>query len=637
MTGSPQPAGLARRAAQAIGLAWAAGPATLVLVVLGTAAQGFVPVLLAWLTKLLLDDVSTPGPGAGWWALAGVLGVVATSGLLPHLNRYGQAVLRRGVELTVQTRLFAAVNRIPGLARFEQPSFHDRLQLAEQAGQAAPGQAVAGLTGAVQSAVTVAGFLSALLVVDARFTVVALAIGVPVLVAELRLSRARVALAWQLSPLRRQAVHYGMLQGDPQAAKEIRVFGLADFLTGRMTDLLRRAHREELGLDRRELRIQLGLALVGVATLAVGLAFVVATALRGGMGAGAVALTLAALPGVQSGLAATAQHAASIHQTLLLFGHYQGILAEAAAPATGRLAERLRSGIELRDVWFRYGEDQPWVLRGVSLTIPKGRTVAFVGVNGVGKSTIVKLLCRFYDPVRGSVRWDGTDLTEIAPDALRRRISAVFQDFMVYDLTAAENIGVGELDRLADRAAIRRAAARAGVDEALAALPQGYETMLSRIFAGGGAPDEQGGVLLSGGQWQRVAVARALLREDCDLLILDEPSSGLDAAAEYQLHRELRDAGRDRTIVLISHRLSTVREADLIVVLDDGVVVESGTHEELITRNGRYAELFLRQAAGYRTTGPVGRSDSAGSAGSAGASSAVSRDATSPAAPSLSI
>jgi len=240
------------------------------------------------------------------------------------------------------------------------------------------------------------------------------------------------------------------------------------------------------------------------------------------------------------------------------------------------------------------------VLRGVNLTIPHGHALALVGLNGAGKSTMVKLLCRFYDPDRGAILWDGVDLRDVPVDDLRAKIGAVFQDYMCYDLSAAENIGLGDVSVMEDRERVVAAARRAGAHDIVAGLPRGYDTFLSRMFFDeADREDPETGVLLSGGQWQRLALARAFLRDRRDLMILDEPSSGLDAEAEHEVHSSLRRHRDGATSVLISHRLGAVRDASAIAVLAEGRVAELGSHDELIASGGEYARLFRLQASGY--------------------------------------
>ncbi|WP_324605805.1 ABC transporter ATP-binding protein [Streptomyces sp. NRRL S-481] len=365
----------------------------------------------------------------------------------------------------------------------------------------------------------------------------------------------------------------------------------------------RTANAAKRAMDRREVLLQAGLALLAALVSGGGLLWAVSAARAGALSVGGITMFAAAVAGVQAALATLAAEVARSHQALLMLDHYLTVTtAEPDLPTAGRPAALppLRQGIELRDVWFRYSEDHPWVLRGVSLRIPYGTTVALVGLNGAGKSTLVKLLCRFYDPTRGAVLWDGVDIRHVDAAELRRRIGAVFQDYMHYDMTAAENIAMGDLSALDDRRRIELSAGRAGIHDTLAGLPHGYDTLLSRMFLMESDRDDPStGVVLSGGQWQRLALARAFLRARRDLMILDEPSAGLDAEAEHEIHTALARHRGGRTSLLISHRLGAVREADLIVVLAEGRVVEQGHHTELMAAGGRYARLFSLQAAGY--------------------------------------
>lgn len=324
-------------------------------------------------------------------------------------------------------------------------------------------------------------------------------------------------------------------------------------------------------------------------------------------------LLVAAIAAVQGGISTLVNTMMSTHQDLSMFDHYLAVVdtpPDLPVRVSATPALPLRRGIQIEDVWFRYAPEHPWILRGVSFTIDHGHAVGLVGRNGAGKSTLVKLLCRMYDPERGAIRWDGVDLRDLEPAEIRGRIGAVFQDYMAYDLTVAENIGLGDLARQEDRGAIEQAAGKAGIHEELAGLPRGYDTMLTRMFFTGSEVEESqsgeaepgAGVVLSGGQWQRLALARALLRDQRDLLILDEPSSGLDAEAEYEIHHTLRGYRRGRTSLLISHRLGAIRDADKLVVLDQGTVAEQGTHTELVAAGGVYAGLFRLQASGYQPT-----------------------------------
>ncbi|WP_229398340.1 ABC transporter ATP-binding protein [Micromonospora okii] len=596
---------LARRAMAAVGLAAHAAPPHLMAYVLVTVAAGGLPVVVAWLTKLVLDTLAgAADPGRLVGLGLGLAAAALATGLIPQVGTYLRAELDRAVGLLAQDRLFTAVDGFVGLGRFEDPAFLDRLRLARQAGEVMPNQVSAGLLAVGRVGLTVSGFLTTLFVLSPLLAGLVLASGALVLVAEIVLARQRATVAWEIGPAERREFFHSQLLTTVQAVQEVRLFGIGAFLRGRMLADRRDSNARKRAVDRRQVRLQAGLGVLAALVSGAGLLWAVQAARSGRLSVGDVTLFIAAVAGVQAALAALAGEVARAHHALLMFGHYVAVTTagpDLPTPREPQPLPALRRGVEFRDVWFRYSDRHPWVLRGVDLHIPYGQTVGLVGVNGAGKSTIVKLLCRFYDPTRGRILWDGVDLRAVDVAELRRRIGAVFQDYMHYEMTAAENIGLGDLAVLGDRSRVRAAAVRAGIDEGLAALPHGYDTLLSRMFlTEAGKDDPETGVALSGGQWQRLALARAFLRDRRDLMILDEPSAGLDAAAEHEIHTSLRRHRAGRTSVLVSHRLGTLRDADSIVVLRDGRIAEQGDHRSLVAAGGEYARLFALQAAGYQ-------------------------------------
>ncbi|MGW1892414.1 ABC transporter ATP-binding protein [Streptomyces sp. NPDC002004] len=575
-----------------------------------TALGAVLPIASAWTVRAVLDRLAA---GSGLHTLLVPTGLLAAAGIaaaaVSHILQYAQAQTQRAAGLRAQDSLYRSVDSLTGLSRFEDPRFLDRLRLAQQAGGLMPTQAVNNALGVLRATLTIGGFLGSLVVLSPLLATAVILSGVPVLLGELMMSRRRAAMLWDIGPAERRELFYLQLLTSTQAAKEIRLLGIGGFLRGRMLAERRKANAARQAVDRQELMIQFGLGVLAAVVAGLGLLWAVRAAEQGRISIGGVSLLVAALPAVQTALAGLANEIAGGHQALLLFDHYVAIRdAKDDLPVTTRPrpVPPLRKGIELRDVWFRYSPEHPWVLRGVNLRIPAGSSVGLVGLNGAGKTTLVKLLCRLYDPDRGQILWDGTDLRAFHPAEMRGHIGATFQDYMEYDLTAGENIGLGDLDQLTQQDNIERAARLSGMHDSIAGLPDGYRTMLSRTFFSEEDKDDPGtGTVLSGGQWQRLALARSFLRDHADLLILDEPSSGLDAEAEHEIHLRLRDHRAGRTSLLISHRLGALRDADLLVVLENGRIVEQGTHDQLTRAGGAYARLFAMQANGYRTGVPV--------------------------------
>jgi ATP-binding cassette, subfamily B, bacterial len=570
---------------------------------------GIAPVAAAWLMRSILDTLAY---GSRHAVLALLVLALAVAGgaqaVLPYVGEYLSAQSGRAVQRHASMTLFAAVGRLCGLRRLEDPGYRDNLNMAQQVGQSGPGQILSNLASMTQAAVTLGGFGVTLLVLNPLMAVILVAATVPAIFVELGLARKRAMIMRGMSHAERRQFFYADLLSNYAAATEIRLFRLAPFFLRRMLDELTAIQRAGQRVDRRSLAGYTLLAGLSAVIAGTGLWWAVSAAAAGRLTIGDVTVFATAILAVTSSLSLIVSNAAMAYQSVLLFRCYQDVVTEEPdlpAASQPEPVRPLRQGIEISDAWFRYGPDQPWVLRGFSLFIPRGQTIALVGLNGAGKSTLIKLLCRFYDPDRGQIRWDGRDVRDFDVSELRERISAVFQDFMRYELTAGENIAVGALSYADQPAKLAAAAARAGVQDVIAALPNGYETMLTcNYFDLADMNDPGTGVLLSGGQWQRLALARALIRGGRDLMILDEPSSGLDAQAEHDIHDQLRAHRGDSTTILISHRLSAARNADRIVVLADGQVAEDGSHDALMAAAGSYARLFRLQARGFADTEP---------------------------------
>jgi len=589
--------------AAALRLQFAAAPIAFSIVAVCTIASGGVAAVLGWLAQQLVDELARGAAlDAGRATRLAIATAVVTCGtmLLALAIGYAEMAARGKVALRIERTLMTRIVALDGLRHFEDPAFLGRLRLAEQAAHDAPQDLTAFAMTCCRTAVSVVSLTVVVAGVSPMIAGLLLAIGAAGIATQLVGNRWSNALSESLVHTERWRAFYRALLTDVRAAKEIRLFGLGPLLLGRLAAQSQKATSGELRIARFGVSIQAALTAAAAAFTAIGTIVVVGRVIAGRLSIGDVSLFLAAVAGIQTAFTGIVRQLGGVGHNALTFRHYLAVVHEPApAPASHTAAPALRRGITVRGAWFRYDPASPWILRGLDLWIPAGSSLGIVGLNGAGKTTLIKLLCRFYELERGEILWDGVDLRALAPEALRRRISATFQDFMTYDLSAAENIGVGRVEAIADLARIRGAARLADIDAPLAALPGGYATPLSRTLASEDAP-ELAGTTLSIGQWQRVALARSLMRSDADLVILDEPSSGLDAEAEHRVHATLAATGAGKTRILISHRLGALRDADQIAVLADGAVCESGTHDELMARGGAYARLFTLQASSYQ-------------------------------------
>jgi len=587
---------------QMLKLVWQAYPAACIGTLLLTILQGLIPLANAWVTKVLLDWLTQLLVGGRltkeqliWLLLTQAVLMVATA-MLPHLSRYLNAELGRRLTVLIQSTVYQKINQFQGISHFENPQVYDKIQLAQQGAEQSSSQTLQILTEFIQSLVTLLSFVGVLFSFNLFLANLVLFAALPQLFVQLKLGQQRFGLAFELSPMERRKYYYSFLLASTQAAKEVRLFGLGQYFLHKLLNLYKRVHQAERKQQQRELRWELGLSILSSVVASVAFMIVVFAAFGRRLTLGDITLYVNAVSSVQDALSRFIFAVAGLSESVLFHSYFQDLLALPPALPVAPVTQpvpKLSSGLELRHVSFRYSDQQPWILHDVNLKIPAGSCLALVGLNGAGKTTLVKLLTRLYDPSDGQILWDGIDIRKFDPAEFRQRIGTIFQDFMRYDLTVHENIGLGNLAKIEDKKWIQQAAQQASVHDDIMRLPQDYETELSRMFA-----EEGQGIDLSGGQWQRVATARMFVRE-ADLLILDEPTAALDAQAEYELYNHFADLMSERTSFLISHRFSTVRMADAIAVLSDGRIIEYGTHDVLIGKKGTYAKLYMMQAESY--------------------------------------
>lgn len=572
----------------------------LVLALAGSAA----PAVSAWLFRIVIDSIQRSGslrtavPAAVVVALTGALAVLLPAGSDLLVGR-----LTGLMKVDEHDRLFRSVNRHDDMASFDDPEFHAQLALARERGIDAPGEVVAGGLHFVQSATLALSFFSVLLATYPPLVACAAAVAVPVVMIELSLGEVRLASARELNSYSRERFLYTQAMAGHREAKEVRLLGIGDLLRSRARAQFENAIDAEHRLARREFLMQLAATSLGLG-LSVGILLWAILRYRGGdLSLGDLTVVASAGAGIIQGLSGSVAHLGRVRHALDVQGAVRDLFAAAdrgTSPTASAEAPPLASGIELVDVWFRYPGQSSWAVRAVNLRVRADQMVAMVGANGSGKTTLAKLVCRLYDPARGAVLWDGTDVRSVTHRSLRRRVGVLFQDFVIYELSAADNVGIGDVDHLGCMRAIEGAAGLSGADAVIRALPRGYATRLTRMLPD---PEDEGeeasGVVLSGGQAQRLSIARLLMRSDADLLILDEPTSGLDPVAEAELLETLRRRRAGRATIFITHRLGAARDADLIVVVAGGTVVEQGSHDDLMAREGEYARLYRLQAAGY--------------------------------------
>ncbi len=584
-------------------LVWNVNPLQTALLALLYLTQGFLPVATAWASKLLIDAVVAAIVRGGKhgtltpviWYVGLQFAIQGLSSLLSTLSNITQQLLQEKTTYAVQLMVMEKANTLD-LSYFEDATFYDKMQRAQKEATSRPIGMISNTFGMGQTVVTLLSMLVVLAQLSWWVAVVALIAPIPAFVASMRYGWWGYQMMRRQSPVRREASYYTTLLTTDTYNKEFKLFGLGDFFM----QLYRRRSSEfyeqarGIVVPRYLASFTWGLGSIvanGLIYLYVALQAVAGRISLGGLSFySQAALSLgSSFQGLLSGVSSTYENNLFI-TTLFDFLAYQPHI---VSPPGGLIPSGDGLRVEFRGVSFTYPgrQESGPALKDVSFVIEPGESIALVGRNGAGKTTIVKLLTRLYDPDEGEILINGRNLKEYDLDALRKQIGVIFQDYVTYYMTAGRNIGIGRVEAIEDLAGIRGAAAKSGADAVVAKLPEGYDSMLGKWF--------ESGQQLSGGEWQKIALARAFMR-DAHLLILDEPTSSLDPQAEYEVFARFRELTLGKSAIFISHRFSTVRLANRIIVIENGGILEEGTHADLVARGGRYAELFSLQAEAYR-------------------------------------
>lgn len=559
----------------------------------------FSPAVQLWIGKLIIDGVvanigaATPDWTGIFRLVALELVVALASDVLQRTSNLLESLLGDlfGNRLSVRIMEHAATL---DLENFEDPEFYDSLQRARQQTVGRIGL-LALLLGIGQSGLSLITLLGVLVVFNGWLVLLLVFAVLPTFLGETHFAGLSYSLLYKWTPERRELDYLRYVATSDVTAKEVKLFGLADYFTRKYERLADEFYEANRALSIKRAATSGGLTIVSTLGYYAANVFIIIDTVRGFLTLGDLTLLVGSFQRSRGLISGMLLRSADVYRQSLFLRDLFTFLEmkpRTASPENPVSVPRpIRDGVVFEGVGFRYPDKETWALRDVSLRIGAGERVALVGENGAGKTTLVKLLARLYDPTEGRILLDGIDLREYDVDELRDVIGVIFQDFVRYDLKVRENIAVGQIDAIGDQPRIVRASEMSLADSVVANLESGLDHMLGRRF--------KGGANLSGGEWQKVGLARAYMR-DAQILILDEPTAALDARAEYQVFERFADLTEGRMAVLISHRFSTVRMADRIVVLEDGYVTEDGTHDELLIRSGRYAELFTLQAAGYR-------------------------------------
>jgi ATP-binding cassette subfamily B protein len=579
-------------------IVWDASPVVVTWGLVLRLATALMPVGLLAIAKVIIDGVvnyishGILRPNFWWW----VVGEFALASFSTFLNRtvdFTDVLFADKYVKYISVRIMRHASSLD-LSTYEEPSFQDKLERARVQATDRLGM-VQQMGRLIQQAITTVALASSIAVFSPWLLVVLIVCVVPAFVGESHFAFLGYSLAFNQTPVKRQLDYLRFLGVSKESAKELKVFGLNTHLTEQFAKLSDDIYTENVALAKRRFLASTFLTLLSTVGYYGAYAYVIYQALRGQMSVGTLTFLAGAIAGASTNLQLIFSTFSSIADQSLFLSDLLGFLSITpkvrSKPNALPCPRPIREGIEFRNVSFAYPGTSRWVLQNLNLRLPQGERIALIGENGEGKTTVVKLVTRLYDPTEGSILLDGVDLREYDLEDYASHIAVIFQDFMRYDMTARENIAIGRINESNNLPEILSAARKSLADGVIQKLQGGYDQMLGRRF--------DAGVDLSGGEWQKVALARAYLR-NAQILILDEPTASLDARSEHEVFQRFADLTESKLSLLISHRFSTVKMADRIIVLEKGRISEEGHLEQLVASGGRYAEMFEMQASSYR-------------------------------------
>ncbi len=595
--------GAFRFSRRAIELVWSTSHALTIALAALTLIAGLLPAGIAWVGAHIVDAVVTTAQlvRAGEVAhLAPVFWLVALEGLLVT----AMAAAQRGISFCqslLRAQLGQRVNEMIlekaltlDLVHFEDSEFYDKLTRARREASSRPLSLVNRTFGLAQNLIALVSYAALLISFSPWAMLILLLAGLPAFIAEAKFSGDAFTLFRWRSPETRMQLYLETVLAREDSAKEVRLFGLGPLLLDRYRSIFKKLYKVDRALTMSRDSWGLGLGLIGTLTLYGAYAWIAFTTVMGRITLGQMTMYFMVFRQGQSAVSAILSSVGGMYEdNLYLSTLYEYLETPTRLPSgTALKGTDPADGVRFEHVSFTYPGSTTPALHDINLHIRAGQSLALVGQNGSGKTTLIKLLTRLYAPDSGQILLDGVDLVEWDETTLRRRIGVIFQDFARYQMRVGENIGAGDVNHFEDGARWREASEKGMADEFIESLPAGYNTQLGKWFNDGRE--------LSGGQWQKIALARAFMRTEADILVLDEPTAAMDAEAEATIFEHFRALSKNRIVILISHRFSTVRMADQIIVIQDGRIIEHGSHEQLVQQDGHYAHLFSLQAKGYR-------------------------------------